>query len=267
VDACEVLELEPSKAGLAGVAVVVLASAGARFGLVVDRLLGQRDLFVRPLDPRWQGTGCQRRGRVGRWQPGPGLVDVEDLSRTIEKLLAGIGCAASAGRQRPAGGNASASWWWNDSLTVREVERQLLDSTATRSKCGRRIDGWNAVRTGSFDLVIRRRGYAAHERHRIGGPDQAGSSIAVDSGNNRLIQRPGGGRLRGLEAGADYYLNKGSFQDESLFEGRNRPDRGAHGMRIALVNDMVMAVEALRAGAGAGAGIKIAWIARDGAKL
>ena len=44
-------------------------------------------------------------------------------------------------------------------------------------------------------------------------------------------------RRRGLEAGAAYYLTKGSFHDETLRAGRRRSDRRGAVMRIGIVDD------------------------------
>jgi len=52
-------------------------------------------------------------------------------------------------------------------------------------------------------------------------------------------------RHRGLDAGADYYLAKGSFHDEALFDAVRRFDRRRL-MNIGIVNDLPLAVEAMR---------------------
>ena len=54
-------------------------------------------------------------------------------------------------------------------------------------------------------------------------------------------------RQRGLEAGADYYLTKGSFHDETLLRRGRRPDRRAGRMRIGIVNDLPWLAEAAAA--------------------
>jgi len=42
----------------------------------------------------------------------------------------------------------------DDSITVREVERQLLRSRLRRGRRRGTSDGWNQVRAGAFDLVV-----------------------------------------------------------------------------------------------------------------
>ncbi len=51
--------------------IVVLEDRNNRYGILVDRFLGERELVVQPLDPRTgQGAEHQRRGFDGRWGSG-----------------------------------------------------------------------------------------------------------------------------------------------------------------------------------------------------
>jgi two-component system sensor histidine kinase and response regulator WspE len=78
------------------------------------------------------------------------------------------------------------------------------------------IDGWNALRNGCFDLVVsdvdmpRLDGIELVRRIR---QDPAFKSLPVMivSYKDRVEDRQ-----RGLDAGADYYLTKGSFQSSAL---------------------------------------------------
>jgi len=80
------------------------------------------------------------------------------------------------------------------------------------------MEGWNAVRTGDFDLVI-----TDVDMPRMDGIEL----VKLMKSDERLKSRPvmivsykdrEEDRRRGLDAGADYYLTKGSFHDESLLE-------------------------------------------------
>jgi len=80
------------------------------------------------------------------------------------------------------------------------------------------MDGWNAVRTGSYDLVI-----SDIDMPRMNGFEFVGMikqdkqlkalPVMIVSYKDREEDR-----MRGLEAGADYYLTKGSFHDETLLD-------------------------------------------------
>jgi two-component system sensor histidine kinase and response regulator WspE len=107
----------------------------------------------------------------------------------------------------------------DDSLTVRELERKLLDHAGYEVEVAvDGMDGWNALRTGRFDLVV-----TDVDMPRLGGIELV-EMIRRDA---RLKTLPvmivsykdrDEDRRRGLEAGADYYLPKGSFQDETLLQ-------------------------------------------------
>jgi len=107
----------------------------------------------------------------------------------------------------------------DDSITVREVERKLLEG------CGYQVeiavdgmDGWNALREGEYDLII-----TDIDMPRMDGielvklirqdPNFQKLPVMIVSYKDREEDR-----YRGLEAGADYYLTKGSFHDETLRE-------------------------------------------------
>ena len=105
----------------------------------------------------------------------------------------------------------------DDSLTVRELERKLLGSQGYLVDVAvDGMDGWNAVRTGNYDLVV-----TDVDMPRLDGIEL----VTLIRKDNRLKSLPvmivsykdrQEDKERGLEAGADYYLTKGSFHDESL---------------------------------------------------
>jgi two-component system sensor histidine kinase and response regulator WspE len=78
------------------------------------------------------------------------------------------------------------------------------------------MEGWNAVRTGNFDLVV-----TDIDMPRMDGIELV-SLIRKDPALKALPVRIVSykdreeDRRRGLEAGADYYLTKGSFHDDTL---------------------------------------------------
>ena len=80
------------------------------------------------------------------------------------------------------------------------------------------IDAWNTLRSGSFDLVItdidmpRMDGFELARRIKQD-PLLKSVPVLIVSYKDREQDR-----ARGLEAGADYYLTKGSFHDETLIE-------------------------------------------------
>ena len=107
----------------------------------------------------------------------------------------------------------------DDSLTVRELERKLLMGRGYLADVAvDGMDGWNAVRTGHYDLVI-----TDVDMPRLDGIELA-TLIKSDPMLKSLpvmivsYKDRDEDRLRGLDAGADYYLTKGSFHDETLLQ-------------------------------------------------
>ena len=95
--------------------VVVVSDRSHRFGMIVDEFLGERDLEVRPLDPRLGKPPDINSASVldDGW---PVLiVDVEDLVRSIDNLLGGKPApvdAAARRSRRGRRGRSSESWSW-----------------------------------------------------------------------------------------------------------------------------------------------------------
>jgi two-component system, chemotaxis family, sensor histidine kinase and response regulator WspE len=107
----------------------------------------------------------------------------------------------------------------DDSITVREVERNMLANRGYEVEVAvDGMDGWNAVRTGEYDLVI-----SDVDMPRMNGfefvglikqdPQLKTLPVMIVSYKDRDEDR-----RRGLEVGADYYLTKGSFHDETLLD-------------------------------------------------
>ena len=214
----QVLDLDRSSAPEDELSVVVLGDRKTRYGVVIDRFLGERELVVRPLDPRLGKVKDISAAALMPDQSPALIIDVDDLFRSIENVVSG-GRLAHISR---ADNSATAKvrkrvLVVDDSLTVRELERKLIDSKGYHVEVAvDGMDGWNAVRTGHYDLVV-----TDVDMPRLDGIELV-SLIKKDA---RLQTLPvmivsykdrEEDRRRGLEAGADYYLTKGSFHDETL---------------------------------------------------
>jgi two-component system sensor histidine kinase and response regulator WspE len=107
----------------------------------------------------------------------------------------------------------------DDSLTVREMERKLLTGRGFEVDIAiDGIDGWNVVRSGEYDLVI-----TDVDMPRMDGIELVGmikADVRLHALPMMIVSykdRPED-RARGMTAGADYYLTKGSFHDETLLD-------------------------------------------------
>ena len=200
--------------------VVVVGDAANAYGLVMDRFLGERELVVQPLDVRLGKIKDIAASALLADGSPVLIVDMEDMLRSVDKLV-------SAGRlskvQPGAGANQHASrkrvLVVDDSLTVRELERKLLDHAGFEVEAAiDGMDGWNAIRVGKFDLVVtdidmpRMDGIELVQRIRKD-PNLKSLPVLVVSYKDREEDRQ-----RGLDAGADCYLTKGSFHDDTLLQ-------------------------------------------------
>jgi len=190
------------------------------YGVAVDRLIGERMLVVQPL--------AQALGKIKDIAAGsltddgtPVLIfDVEDMLRSVEKLVSD----GRIERVRQAGADVAAVrrkrvLVVDDSLTVRELERKLLAGRGYDvSVAVDGMDGWNVLHAESFDLLITD----------VDMPRMDGIELVTRlRGDARLAQMPvmivsykdrEQDRERGMQAGADYYLAKGSFHDTALLD-------------------------------------------------
>ncbi|GFK93101.1 Chemotaxis protein CheA [Fundidesulfovibrio magnetotacticus] len=220
VPAARLLRLAPGAVESEATPVVVLQAGNALFGLAAEALLGERDLVVHPLDPRLGRVPNVAAASLlddGR----PVLIlDDAGLARSLEILLA-EGRLPRLGRpdrsvQRRGPKRVLVV---DDSLTVREVERQILAGRGYRAVTA--VDGMEGLalaRSGEFDLVVtdvdmpRMTGIEL-TRALKADPLLARTPVMIVSYKDRPEDR-----LAGLEAGADHYLPKSGFQGDALLD-------------------------------------------------
>ncbi|WP_223524203.1 hybrid sensor histidine kinase/response regulator [Pseudomonas sp. BF-RE-24] len=198
--------------------VVVIRERETIYGVAVERFIGERTLVVLPLD--------ERLGKVQDISAGALLddgsvvliVDVEDLLRSVDKLL-DTGRLERIARQNQAQAPRKRILVVDDSLTVRELQRKLLLNRGYDVAVAvDGMDGWNALRSEDFDLLI-----TDIDMPRMDGIEL----VSLLRRDNRLQSLPvmvvsykdrEEDRRRGLDAGADYYLAKASFHDDALLD-------------------------------------------------
>jgi two-component system sensor histidine kinase and response regulator WspE len=202
------------------VSILVISNHRMRYGVVVDRFAGESDLVLRPLDPRLGKVPNLSAVSLSVDGIPILLLDIDDIVTTVDELLAGGGLQrllARSAAQETLSNRRKRVLVVDDSLTVRELERRLLENRGYEVEVA--VDGmhaWNAVRTEQFDLVI-----SDVDMPRMNGIEL----VTRIKGDERLSRIPvvivsykdrEEDRLRGLEAGANYYLTKTSFQDETM---------------------------------------------------
>lgn len=217
VDAATVLGISPSAPGGDLLHLIILRDESGTFAVSVSRFLGEGEVVVQPLDPNlgrlknFAATALNGHGEPIL------IIDVDDFLLSVSR-------SAEAGLFQPITASAVESTETkqrvlvvDDSLTVRELERKLI--TLQGYEVAVAVDGadaWNALRTGQFDAVV-----TDVDMPRMDGIELTGRikqdarlrdiPVIIVSYKDRAEDR-----RNGLQAGADYYLTKSSFQDEGL---------------------------------------------------
>ena len=221
VDATRVLDLTEADGRRIGesLPVVIASDRSHRFGVVVDRFLGERDLRVSPLDPRLGKVPNINSSSVLEDGWPVLIVNVEDLVRSVDNLLSGrrLGKLAAEAVAEHRGRAPKRVLVVDDSITVRELERQLLESRGyTVDTAVDGVDGWNTVRSAHYDLVVSdidmpRMDGITLVRHIKEDARLQSIPVVVVSYKDREEDR-----IKGLDAGANSYLTKSSFHDQTF---------------------------------------------------
>ncbi|WP_256077777.1 hybrid sensor histidine kinase/response regulator [Massilia sp. YIM B04103] len=219
VPAAQVLELGEHNDAQAELPVVVIGSGARRYALVMDTIRGEQNLAVQSLEAVFgKMRDIYAAALLDNGEPVL-ILDVADMLLSIDKLL-----HEGALHQMLRGGQGARRRLKrvlvvDDSLTVREMERKLLLGRGYHVDVAiDGIDGWNMVRSGEYDLVV-----TDIDMPRMDGIELV-ALIKRDLHLHKLPvmvvsykDRPED-RARGMAAGADYYLTKGSFHDETLLD-------------------------------------------------
>ncbi|WP_341737070.1 hybrid sensor histidine kinase/response regulator [Microcoleus sp. CAWBG640] len=218
VAAYQVLELKQPPPHSDTLSVVVISEQSDYYGLVVDRFLGEHDLVVRPLDPRLgKVQDISAAALMGDGSPIL-IVDASDLMRSVDNLLnnSHLNRVISSSHKSSVDDRKSILVV-DDSITVREMERKLLQNKGYNVDVAvDGMEGWHAVSTNHYDLVVsdvdmpRMNGIEFTSKIK-NNPKLSSIPVIIVSYKDREEDR-----IRGLEAGANYYLTKASFQDDTL---------------------------------------------------
>jgi two-component system sensor histidine kinase and response regulator WspE len=201
--------------------VVIISDHSDSYGVLVERFLGERDLVVRPLDPRLGKVKDISALALDEDGSPVLIIDTTDLVQSINHLLdtrhlRRIDLQSRNIQEEIQTKNILIV---DDSITVRETERKLLENRGYQVDVAvDGVEGWNAVRTKSYDLVI-----SDIDMPRMNGIEliknirnhSAYSSLPIIVVSYRDRQED---RLQGMEAGANYYLTKSSFEDDTLVQ-------------------------------------------------
>jgi len=231
VAASQLLQRPASEHHDGNLKVVVIRERDAVYGVEVERFIGERTLVVLPLDPRLGKVQDISAGALLDDGSAVLIVDVEDMLRSVDKLL-NTGRLERIDRRNRQASEAARKRVLvvDDSLTVRELQRKLLLNRGYEVAVAvDGMDGWNALRAEDFDLLI-----TDIDMPRMDGielvtllrKDARLQSLPVMVVSYKDREED---RRRGLDAGADYYLAKASFHDDALLDAVVELIGGAQG--------------------------------------
>ncbi len=219
IAAQQVLDLDDNGMEDDPISIIVLENERKPYGLIVDKLQGIRDLVVQSLNDRLGKLRSISAAAVAPDGTPILILDVMDLINTMDHMISG-NCL----RRMESGSEMSSQLRKrvlvvDDSATVREVERNILTrhgflvDTANDG-----LQAWNNVREKDYQLVITD----------VDMPNMDGIELLFQIREQAELEElpviivsykdREEDRQRGLTAGADYYLTKGSFSNQSFIE-------------------------------------------------
>ena len=198
---------------------LVLATVTGRLALACDRIRGEEEVVVKRLGPLL----ARVRGYLGAAILGDGRLALILDPAAVERVPPQRAESAAAA---PASGAAPTPVVLvvEDSLTTRALQRSILEAAGYRVETAEDgAEAWERVRRDSaIGLVVtdldmpRMDGIALVEAIRAD-PERAALPVIVVTARTAEDER-----RRGLEAGADAYLEKGRFDQRALLDAVER---------------------------------------------
>lgn len=211
----QLLGLTPAAIDPLGLGVLVFKDRDRRLALAADKLLGEQSLVVMHLDARFGRVPAVMAGAVLADGTPALILDVDDVLAKAQTLLKQGQISSFRSQQTETA--AKKILVVDDSLTVRELERKLLSNQGYQVKVAvDGLEGWTMLRAETFDLLV-----TDIDMPKMDGIELV-RLVRADVRLNRLpvvvvsYKDREEDKNKGLEAGADYYLAKSSFHDESL---------------------------------------------------
>jgi two-component system chemotaxis sensor kinase CheA len=210
-----VLGIDAEPVAAEGRAYAIVAAASGRVGLLVDEVVGDREVLVKEFEPPLV--------RV-RNVAAAGLLGAGELVLILRPadLIAGVHSQrGSAARERPAEepDGPPRVLVVDDAVTTRAMERGLLELAGyTVEVAVDGVEAWAALKTDHFDLVVsdvdmpRMDGFELTSRIRA---DSALGDLPVILVSALEARED---KERGIEVGANAYVVKSSFEQSNLLE-------------------------------------------------
>lgn len=210
-----VLGLQDRAFGDGPVSVLLLSSSGSRIAFGVDEIFGEEDVLVKGLGPQLKKVrNISGAAILGTGRPVP-IINVPDLLRSAVK--AGPGPVKKVALRLDA--KKRPVLVAEDSITSRMLLKNILETAGYEVRTA--VDGleaWTLMKTEKFDLLVsdvempRMNGFELTARVRAD-KDLSGLPVVLVTALETREDRE-----RGIEAGANAYMIKSSFNQNNLLE-------------------------------------------------
>jgi len=210
-----VLGLPDRPSGEGPVPVLLLASAGTKIAFGVDEISGEEDVLVKGLGPQLKKVrNISGAAILGTGTPVP-IINVPDLLRSAVKTAPG-----PAKKAVPrAGVQKRPVLVAEDSITSRMLLKNILETAGYEvSTAVDGVEAWTLMKTEKFDILI-----TDVEMPRMDGFELT-ARVRADKDLSRLpvvlvtALEKREDKERGIEAGANAYMIKSSFNQNNLLE-------------------------------------------------
>ncbi len=202
-------EREPDQALL-----IIVATGNEKLGLVVDALLTEEDMVVKPLPPHLANVRLVSGVAVGSGNGIINVLRVPALLRGARELKEGVGVKPAAVERREI-----TILVVDDSVNTREIEKNILEAygyAVVMAEDG--MEAYEKAMERRYDAVItdvempRLDGFSLTERLRRDENYRDTPIIIVTSREKEEDKR------RGIAVGANAYIVKGSFEQSNLLD-------------------------------------------------
>ena len=221
VPLAELVGLPPPGRGAGGATLaVVIGVRQAKLGLLIERLVDEQAMVIKPLPEHLRGarSGAGSESGAGLGGLVAGLVVSDDDA--LVSVLQAPGLLAAA--RDPAHQGRTEPWHIlvvDDSLNTREIVKEVLEAygyRVTTAEDG--LKGWQKALGGRFDAVLTDvempglDGFALTARLRANAQYEATPIVIITSRETAEDKR------RGVQVGADAYIVKGDFDQSGLLD-------------------------------------------------
>ena len=197
------------------IGVVVLGAVEKILAFQVDKFLGAQEVVVKNLGPQLQRV----RNISGATILGTGQVVMILNPGSIIYSAQGLRGSSLLKKGQVKRQVVKKVLVVDDSITTRTLERNILENAGyTVSQAADGLEGWEKMQEESFDALVfdiempRMNGFQLTEKVRRDNRFEHLPIVLVTS-----LESPED-KLKGMEAGADVYITKGSFDQQELLE-------------------------------------------------